>query len=131
MPPGQPPSTVLGMILAVITALAVMEAAGGLALVVALAERVLRGNPRAVTLLGPLVMYVLIFMAGTQHVAYALLPVIAEVVGEGGRPPGAAALDERHRGPARPDRLADLGRDGGVARGTRRGARCRSRRSSW
>jgi anaerobic C4-dicarboxylate transporter-like protein len=100
MPPGQPPTTVLGMILAVVTALAIMEAAGGLALVVALAERVLRGNPRAVTLLAPLVMYVLIFMAGTQHVAYALLPVIAEVSEKAGvrpeRPLSMSVIAAQH-----------------------------------
>jgi anaerobic C4-dicarboxylate transporter DcuA len=100
LPPGSPPSTVLGMILAVVTALAVMEAAGGLALVVALAERVLRGNPRAVTLLGPLVMYLLIFMAGTQHVAYALLPVIAEVSEKAGvrpeRPLSMSVIAAQH-----------------------------------
>jgi anaerobic C4-dicarboxylate transporter DcuA len=100
MPPGAPPSTVLGMILAVITALAVMEAAGGLALVVALAERVLRGNPRAITLLAPLVMYLLIFMAGTQHVAYALLPVIAEVSEKAGvrpeRPLSMSVIAAQH-----------------------------------
>ena len=100
MPPGAPPTTVLGMILAVVTALAVMEAAGGLALVVALAERVLRGNPRAITLLAPLVMYVLIFMAGTQHVAYALLPVIAEVAEKAGvrpeRPLSISVIATQH-----------------------------------
>jgi len=100
MPPGQPPTTVLGMILAVVTALSVMEAAGGLALVVALAERVLRGNPRAVTLLAPLVMYLLIFMAGTQHVAYALLPVIAEVSQKAGvrpeRPLSMSVIAAQH-----------------------------------
>ena len=100
MPPGQPPTTVLGMILAVVTALAVMEAAGGVALVVALAERVLRGNPRAVTLLAPLVMYALIFMAGTQHVAYALLPVIAEVSEKAGvrpeRPLSMSVIAAQH-----------------------------------
>lgn len=100
MPPGQPPTTVLGMILAVVTALAFMEAAGGLALVVALAERVLRGNPRAVTLLAPLVMYTLIFMAGTQHVAYALLPVIAEVSEKAGvrpeRPLSMSVIAAQH-----------------------------------
>jgi anaerobic C4-dicarboxylate transporter-like protein len=100
MPPGSPPSTVLGMILAVVTALAVMEAAGGLALVVALAERVLRGNPRAITVLAPLVMYALIFMAGTQHVAYALLPVIAEVAEKAGirpeRPLSISVIAAQH-----------------------------------
>jgi anaerobic C4-dicarboxylate transporter DcuA len=79
LPPGGPPGTVLGMILAVITALSLLEAAGGLDLVVRLAERILRGNPRSVTVLAPLVTYVLVLASGTQHVIYALLPVIAEV----------------------------------------------------
>jgi anaerobic C4-dicarboxylate transporter-like protein len=79
MPPGNPPAVVLGMILAVITALSMMEAAGGMDFLVASAEKLLRRNPRRITLLAPLVTYVLIFAAGTQHVIYSLLPVIAEV----------------------------------------------------
>jgi anaerobic C4-dicarboxylate transporter DcuA len=79
LPPGSPPGTVLGMIIAVITALSVMQAAGGLDFLVQSAESILRRRPRQVTFLGPLVTYVLVFAAGTQHVIYALLPVIAEV----------------------------------------------------
>jgi anaerobic C4-dicarboxylate transporter DcuA len=84
LPPGSPPGTVLGMILAVITALSLLEAAGGLDLVVRFAERILRGNPRWVTLLAPLVTYALVLASGTQHVIYALLPVIAEVARKAG-----------------------------------------------
>ncbi len=79
LPPGSPPGTVLGMIIAVITALSVMQAAGGLDFLVQSAESILRRRPRQVTFLGPLVTYLLVFAAGTQHVIYALLPVIAEV----------------------------------------------------
>src|SRR5262245_10659843 len=79
LPPGSPPGTVLGMIIAVITALSVMQAAGGLDYLVQTAEKVLRRKPRQITFLGPLVTYLLVFAAGTQHVIYALLPVIAEV----------------------------------------------------
>jgi anaerobic C4-dicarboxylate transporter DcuA len=79
MPSGSPPSTVLGMIIAVITALAVMQAAGGLDYLLEIAESVLRRNPGRVTVLAPLVTYALIFVSGTQHVIYALLPIIAEV----------------------------------------------------
>src|SRR5262245_33348866 len=79
LPPGSPPGTVLGIILAVITALSLLESAGGLDLVVRLAERVLRGHPRWVTVLAPLATYLLVLASGTQHVIYALLPVIAEV----------------------------------------------------
>jgi anaerobic C4-dicarboxylate transporter DcuA len=84
LPPGSPPGTVLGIILAVITALSLLEAAGGLDLVIRLAERILRGNPRWVTVLAPLVTYVLVLASGTQHVIYALLPVIAEVARKAG-----------------------------------------------
>jgi anaerobic C4-dicarboxylate transporter DcuA len=84
LPPGSPPGTVLGIILAVITALSLLEAAGGLDLVVRFAERILRGNPRRVTVLAPLVTYVLVLASGTQHVIYALLPVIAEVARKAG-----------------------------------------------
>jgi anaerobic C4-dicarboxylate transporter DcuA len=79
MPSGSPPSTVLGMIIAVITALSVMQAAGGLDYLLELAEAVLRRNPARITVLAPLVTYALIFVSGTQHVIYALLPIIAEV----------------------------------------------------
>ena len=79
LPPGSPPGTVLGMIIAVITALSVMQAAGGLDYLVQTADGILRSRPRQITVLGPLVTYILVFAAGTQHVVYALLPVIAEV----------------------------------------------------
>ena len=67
------------MIIAVITALSVMQAAGGLDYLLELAEGVLRRNPARITVLAPLVTYALIFVSGTQHVIYALLPIIAEV----------------------------------------------------
>jgi len=79
MPPGHPPTAVLGMIIAVVTALAAMEAAGGLDYLVLVAERILRKRPQYITFAAPVVTYVLIFASGTQHVIYALLPVIAEV----------------------------------------------------
>jgi anaerobic C4-dicarboxylate transporter DcuA len=93
MPPGSPPATVLGMILAVITALSMMEAAGGLDYMVETAERVLRRNPGRITFLAPFITYILIFAAGTQHVIYALLPVIAEVARKAGvRPERALSM---------------------------------------
>jgi len=79
MPPGGPPGTVLGMIIAVITALAAMQAAGGLDFLIGVAGKILAGRPRQITFLAPLVTYVLVLVSGTQHVVYALLPVIAEV----------------------------------------------------
>lgn len=79
LPPGRPPTAVLGMIIAVVTALATMEAAGGLDYLVLVAERILRKRPQYITFVAPIVTYILIFASGTQHVIYALLPVIAEV----------------------------------------------------
>ena len=99
-PPGAPPGTVLGMILAVVTALSLMQAAGGLDYVVELAEALLRRNPKRITLLAPLVTYALILASGTQHVIYALLPVIAEVARKAGvrpeRPLSISVIAAQH-----------------------------------
>ena len=84
LPPGAPPQTVIGMIIAVITALATMQAAGGLDYLVAVAERIMRRHPQYITFIAPVVTYVLVFASGTTHVIYALLPVIAEVSRKGG-----------------------------------------------
>jgi anaerobic C4-dicarboxylate transporter-like protein len=78
-PPGSPPQIVIGMIIAVITALATMQAVGGLDYLVALAEKLMRKNPRYITFIAPIATYVLVLASGTTHVIYALLPVIAEV----------------------------------------------------
>jgi anaerobic C4-dicarboxylate transporter DcuA len=78
LPAGQPPTEVLGMIVAVVTAAAAMQAAGGLDYLVAIADKLMRKQPQYITFVAPLVTYVLIAASGTQHVIYALLPVIAE-----------------------------------------------------
>ena len=77
--PTSPPIDVMLMIAAVIAAAAAMQAAGGLDYLVLLAEKLLRKNPSHVTFLSPLVTYAFTFVAGTGHVAYSVLPVIAEV----------------------------------------------------
>lgn len=80
--PTAPPIDVMLMIAAVISAASCMQAAGGLDFMVKLAERLLRRNPVHVTILSPLVTYLFTFVAGTGHVAYSVLPVIAEVAAE-------------------------------------------------
>ena len=80
--PGQIPVDVMLMIAAVISAAACMQAAGGLDLMVRVAERMLRRNPKNITIVAPLVTYIFTFLAGTGHVAYSVLPVIAEVARE-------------------------------------------------
>jgi anaerobic C4-dicarboxylate transporter DcuB len=44
-----------------------------------LAERLLRSNPKMVTLLGPLVTYTMTFMLGTGHAVYSVMPIIGDV----------------------------------------------------
>ena len=83
LPPGGPPQSVLGMIIAVITALATMQAAGGLDYLVSVAEKIMRKRPQYITFVAPIVTYLLVFASGTAHVIYALLPVIAEVARNG------------------------------------------------
>lgn len=80
--PTAPPIDVMLMIAAVISAASAMQAAGGLDYMVKLAEKLLRKNPQRVTILSPLVTYLFTFLAGTGHVAYSVLPVIAEVARE-------------------------------------------------
>lgn len=80
--PTAPPIDVMLMIAAVISAAACMQAAGGLDYMVKLAERILRKHPQYVTIIAPLVTYTFTFLAGTGHVAYSVLPVIAEVATE-------------------------------------------------
>lgn len=100
MPPGNPPAVVLGMILAVITALSMLEAAGGLDYLVEVAQKVLHRHPARITVIAPLVTYALIFAAGTQHVIYSLLPVIAEVSRKAGvrpeRPLSMSVIAAQH-----------------------------------
>lgn len=80
--PTAPPIDVILMIAAVIAAASCMQAAGGLDYMVKIAEKMLRSNPSRITIIAPFVTYLFTFLAGTGHVAYSLLPVIAEVAKE-------------------------------------------------
>ena len=82
--PGNIPVDVILIIMSVITAVAAMQTAGGLDYLVILAEKVLRSNPKYITFYAPAVTYIMTFMAGTGHTAFATLPVIAEVAKEKG-----------------------------------------------
>lgn len=80
--PTAPPIDVMLMVAAVISAASCMQAAGGLDYMVKIAERILRKNPSHITIVSPLVTYLFTFLAGTGHIAYSLLTVIAEVAAE-------------------------------------------------
>ncbi|WP_242393150.1 anaerobic C4-dicarboxylate transporter [Anaeromyxobacter oryzisoli] len=77
--PSEPPVSVMLIILAVVTASATLQVAGGLDWLVQIAERVLRRHPKRVTLLAPLATFLLTVCVGTGHAVYALLPVISDV----------------------------------------------------
>lgn len=82
--PTSAPIDVMLMILAVVTAAGALQAAGGMEYLVFLAEKALRKHPKWITFIAPMVTYIFTFCAGTGHVAYSVLPVIAEVARESG-----------------------------------------------
>jgi anaerobic C4-dicarboxylate transporter DcuA len=87
--PTSPPIDVMLIILAVIMAASVMEAAGGIDFLVRMAERIIRANPKYVTIVAPLTTWSFTFVAGTGHIVYPLLPVIYETAHQSGiRPSG-------------------------------------------
>ncbi len=79
MPPGKAPVDVMLIILAVVTCASILEAAGGLKYMLQIAERILRKNPKRVTILGPIVTYIMTFMLGTGHSVYSVMPIIADI----------------------------------------------------
>ena len=82
--PTSPPVDVMLIILAVIMAASVMDAAGGIDFLVRVAERIIRANPKYVTIVAPLVTWTFTFVAGTGHIVYPLLPVIYETAYQNG-----------------------------------------------
>ena len=77
--PGKPPVDVMLIILAVVTTSATLEATGALNLIVRMAEKVLRKNPKYVVFLAPVSTFTLTMLVGTGHACYPLLPVIYDV----------------------------------------------------
>jgi anaerobic C4-dicarboxylate transporter DcuA len=84
VPPGAIPGEVLIIVLTVIMAASAMEVAGGVDFLVRVAERIIRKNPKQITIVAPLVTYAFTFASGTGHIVYPLLPVIYEVAHESG-----------------------------------------------
>jgi anaerobic C4-dicarboxylate transporter DcuA len=79
MRPAEPPIAVLLIILAIVTTAATLQAAGGLDYLVSIAEKIIRRNPKHITFIAPFTVYFLCLFAGTAHIVYSLLPIIAEV----------------------------------------------------
>jgi anaerobic C4-dicarboxylate transporter DcuA len=79
MQPADPPLEVMLIILSVVTAAAALQAAGGMDYLVNVAGKILRKHPGQITILGPFVTYFFTLFAGTAHISYSILPIIAEV----------------------------------------------------
>lgn len=77
--PSDPPLEVMLIIMSVVTAAAALQAAGGMDYLVEVAGKILRSNPKQITFLGPLVTYAFVLFAGTAHISYSIMPIIAEV----------------------------------------------------
>ncbi|KOO04782.1 anaerobic C4-dicarboxylate transporter [Vibrio nereis] len=96
MPPTSPPITVMLVILAVVTCASILEAAGGLKYMLQVAERLLRRNPKRVTLIAPFVTYTMTFLLGTGHAVYSIMPIIGDVALKNGirpeRPMAASSV---------------------------------------
>lgn len=76
---GEPPVSVIFIIMAVITCVSILQGAGGLNFLVAIAEKILRKNPSLITFLGPLVCYFFTVICGTSYIAFSVYPIIAEI----------------------------------------------------
>ena len=96
LPPGKPPVEVILTIVAVVAASATLQASGGLDVLLQLAEKVLRRNPKYVSILAPFTTCTLTMLCGTGHVVYTMLPIIYDVAIKNGirpeRPMAAASI---------------------------------------
>ncbi|QDJ12648.1 anaerobic C4-dicarboxylate transporter [Mergibacter septicus] len=79
MPPSSPPINVMLIIISVVTCASVLEAAGGLKYMLQIAERILRKNPKRVTILAPLTTYFMTVILGTGHAVYTIMPIIGDI----------------------------------------------------
>jgi len=94
--PGKPPVDVMLTIVAVVAASATLQASGGLDVLLQLAEKVLRRNPKYVSILAPFTTCTLTMLCGTGHVVYTMLPIIYDVAIKNGirpeRPMAASSI---------------------------------------
>lgn len=79
LPPGKPPVDVMLTIIAVVAASATLQASGGLDVMLQQAEKLLRRNPKYVSIIAPFTTCTLTILCGTGHVVYTMLPIIYDV----------------------------------------------------
>jgi anaerobic C4-dicarboxylate transporter DcuB len=79
LPPGDPPTTSMFIILMVITAASTMQSVGGIDYLVEVAKKLLKRKPAYIALIAPIVAFVFTMGAGTGFIYYSLIPVIFAV----------------------------------------------------
>ena len=90
LPPGSPPTSAMLVIIAVITAASVMQAAGGIDYLVMVAKKILEARPSAVVYVAPPVSFIFTMLAGTSNIFFPLIPVIYKLCYENGIRPEKA-----------------------------------------
>ena len=97
--PGKPSTDVIFTILCVVTASATLLASGGLDVMLQIAERILRRNPKFLTILAPFVTWFLTILCGTGHVVYTMMPIIYDIAIKNGirpeRPMAASSISSQ------------------------------------
>jgi anaerobic C4-dicarboxylate transporter DcuB len=97
--PGKPPVDVMLTIIAVVAASATLQASGGLEVLLKGAEKVLRRNPKYVSVLAPFTTCLLTILCGTGHVVYTMLPIIYDIAIKNGirpeRPMAASSISSQ------------------------------------
>jgi anaerobic C4-dicarboxylate transporter DcuA/anaerobic C4-dicarboxylate transporter DcuB len=79
LPPGEPPTSSIFIILMVITAASTMQSVGGIDYLVEVAKKILKRNPAYIALIAPIVAFLFTLGAGTGFIYYSLIPVIYAV----------------------------------------------------
>ena len=77
--PGSPPVDALLIVLSVVLASSMMQAAGGIDWMVSIAAKLISRSPKQITLVAPLVSFLFSVGAGTSNILYPLLPVIQDL----------------------------------------------------
>lgn len=77
--PGKPAIDVMLTILAVVVTSATLQASGGLDVMLQIAEKLLRKNPKYISIFAPFVTCFLTILCGTGHVVYTMLPIIYDI----------------------------------------------------
>ena len=80
--PGSPPVAAILVIVAVITAAAAMQTAGGIDWLVKIATRILEARPQSIVIVAPLVSFLFTLLAGTGNIFFPLIPVIYKLAYE-------------------------------------------------